>query len=350
MRVSGQAGPSRELDLAAQKDTQSDAAGQTTIIIPCRQIDLLTRRCVDRCIRACPGAAITVLPDEAPGDGQTPAGVTVLPSGPVNPSAKRNLGARAAATEYIALIDNDAYPAAGWLAAAVSVLRSEPDLGAVGGPNVSPPDQPLARRIVGNACRSFLVAGPCAYRKIAGAAARDCDHLSSCNLVMRREEYLAVGGMDETVFIGDDTFLSARLRDHGRRLRFATGVLVYHQDRSLRGFVAQRIARGVDLLRVTAATRRKELFLHFLPAALLVFLLAGWVLLFYPGLRWIYVAVPGAYAAACLIESIRHSARAAEWPGTLLAIVVGNLGPGVGILLRAIHMAPDLRRIYRNDT
>jgi len=335
--------------LADRKDRQYDAAGQTTIIIPCRSIGPLTLRCIDRCIRACPGAAITVLPDEPLAAGQKPTGVTVLPTGPVNPAAKRNLAARAAVSEYIALIDSDAYPADGWLAEAVPVLRAEPDVGAVGGPNVSPADQPLARRVVGNACRSFLVAGPYAYRKIAGAAARDCAHLSSCNLVMRREDYLAVGGMDETLFTGDDTSLSARLRDRGRRLRFCANVLVYHQDRPLRAFLAQRVARGADDFRDPAATKLNENFFCFLPAAVLVFLLAGWILLFWPGLRWIYVGIAGAYALACLIESVRHSARAAEWPGTLAAIIAGNLGPGAGILLQAIRLAPDPHRSYCND-
>ena len=41
--------------------------------------------------------------------------VRMLPTGPVKPSDKRNIGVNAAKGEVVAFIDGDAYPAKDWL-------------------------------------------------------------------------------------------------------------------------------------------------------------------------------------------------------------------------------------------
>ena len=69
-----------------------------------------------------PDFEIIILPDEALADGLLVRGaipITVIPTGPVNPAEKRDLGIKHAKGEIIAFIDDDAYPVKDWLKAAI---------------------------------------------------------------------------------------------------------------------------------------------------------------------------------------------------------------------------------------
>ncbi len=46
-------------------------------------------------------------------------GITIIPTGPVGPPLKRDIGAKKAKGEIIAFIDDDAYPRKDWLINAV---------------------------------------------------------------------------------------------------------------------------------------------------------------------------------------------------------------------------------------
>ena len=97
--------------------------------------------------------------------------------------AKRNLGVQHSRRRYVAFIDSDAYPQKGWLVNAIAALEQSRRVWAVGGPNVSPPDEAASERFVGLALRSILVAGPGYFIKVFGPRGT-CEHLPSCNLVL----------------------------------------------------------------------------------------------------------------------------------------------------------------------
>ena len=66
-------------------------------------------------------------------------------SGAVGPADKRDLGAQAARGRFLAFIDDDAYPDAGWLKAALPHFEDEA-VWAVGGPGVTPENDGYRRR------------------------------------------------------------------------------------------------------------------------------------------------------------------------------------------------------------
>jgi cellulose synthase/poly-beta-1,6-N-acetylglucosamine synthase-like glycosyltransferase len=321
---------------------------ETTIIIICREIDAYTRRCADRCLATCPGAGILIVCDNPSGSPFADPRVRILKS--VSPSlgAKRNQAVKSAATPYVALIDDDAYPHRDWLGNALRILKADSDVGAVGGPCVPPPDQPLTRRVTGNACRSFLVSGLYFYGHSRLPRTRDREHLSSCNMVLRTADYLRVEGMDEDGFMCDDVSLCARLRREGLRLRFASDVVVYHTSRTLRGFVWQRFSRGTQTLPDWRRSGSACLASELISPAFLMFLLIGPALLRVPALRWFYPAVTLAYLLACATETVRFSRGLIEVPGTFVAILIGNLGPGLGFLVSCLGVRIPPERIYRS--
>jgi hypothetical protein len=315
------------------------------IAIPCIAPNALVRKCVTECRKQCPGAEIYVVADRAEA-GEDIAGAELVVTGFITMSAKRNLVARRSTRTYLGLIDSDAYPAPGWMQNAIRVLERRPEVWMVGGPNISPPDEPAVERCVGAAQRSFLVTGAYAFRKTPGARARDVDDLPSCNMVLRRADFLALGGMREDLYIYEDKEMCTKVIAAGRCVHFSPDVTVFHKDRSLRLFLFQRLAWGASLWRGLRASGFKVYLL--LPSLMVGFLLSAPLALAVPYWGYLYLAVGGVYLATVAAEGMRHAGSAAEMPATMAAILVGNLGPGLGSWLGPLGLLPDARKIYRN--
>jgi len=90
--------------------------------------------------------------------------VILVDDGTIDRSTARNRGLEAVSAPVVALTDDDTRPPAAWLATALSAFESDPDLVCLEGP-------------VYGGCRSF---GP--------------RHYVGCNLAVRREAALEVGG------------------------------------------------------------------------------------------------------------------------------------------------------------
>ena len=325
---------------------EQDAA----IVIPAIEINPLVDRCIAECRADSPGADIILLLDTAPpeiGGDDTYGGARVIVTGPVTISAKRNRGAEATDRTFLAFIDSDAYPAPGWLGNAIRELEKDPMLGICGGPNVSPPDARGSERYVGLAQKSVLVTGHLNFRK-QKAAARYCDDLPSCNMVMRRADYLALGGMDESLYIYEDKDLCRKAVEAGKRILFTPDVLVFHRDRPLNLFINQRLVWGANIWTTAPRARRASDLVVFLPVTAVVFFLSGAVLLWLSIWGWVWGPVAGLYGALIAVETVRRAERPGDLPGLALALVIGNLGPGVGAVLGPLGLLPDQRRLYRN--
>lgn len=331
----------------SQKEYQNSVTSdKASIVIPCREVDAPTERCVAACLRIYPRTEVIVVPDTYPFDGTHLEGVVVLPSGPLNPAAKRNMAARVARGEFLAFIDSDAYPETGWLEAAIKVLEQSPTIGAVGGPTLLPPDQPWNRRVVGNAQCSVLLAGPFAFKRTV-AQARDCQSLSTCNLILRRQNFLAVGGMDGSFFTSDDASINRRIKACGR-VYFCPEVRVYHQSRTLQGLLLQRLAWGFDSLKCIRQFNTVTSWLSLVPTGFLIFLLSGWILLFFGAWKWVYLIPASVFMGVSIFESVRLAGALSEVIGTWVAIVGGSLAVGAGVILSVLGVRLDPRRFYRN--
>lgn len=324
------------------------------VIVPCIAVDPLLERCVATCHELYPDVEVVALLDDATGSERIAPFATVVEVGPISLGAKRNVGVARTSTAHVAFLDSDAHPEPGWLEAALTHLDADggATLAAVGGPNVSPEDAPLDQLCVGRAHLSPLVTGWWTYRKQRAAAARDVPHLPTCNLVFRREDYLAAGGMDEGLFTAEDTDLCRRVTTTGRRIRFEPDVVVVHKDRGLRAFAVQRYVFGIAMVPLTtraAVPDRAYTAVAAAPVIAVLGLASAPLALLAPRWgRWWRRAVT-AYGLVVAAEAVRVSRRPAEVPGTAAAIAVGNLAPGVGVIVGTLGGETDLRGIYRND-
>lgn len=220
------------------------APPKVSVVIPCPNDSVMLQECL-RGLEAqtYENWEAIVLPDEFFFPQSMCGGrMSIVPTGKVRPAEKRNLGIKEAHGEIIAFIDDDAYPDPRWLEYAVKYF-SEPGIGAVGGPGVTPPGDGWLARLGGRVYDSLLVSGNYRYRYKAGGVRRDVDDYPSCNLFVRRSLLEDFGGYRTDFWPGEDTLLCKDIIDHGKRIVYDPWVIVYHHRRALFGPHLRQLGR-----------------------------------------------------------------------------------------------------------
>jgi O-antigen biosynthesis protein len=148
----------------------------------------------------------------------------------------RNEGLRVATGELVAYLDSDAYPPPEW-PYYLALGMDAPDVGGVGGPNVPPPDDPLAAHRVARA-----PGGPLHVLLTDDRA----EHVPGCNMAFWRETLTEVGGFDPIfTTAGDDVDVCWRVLDRGWEIAFHPAALVWHHRRpGLRAYLRQQRGYG----------------------------------------------------------------------------------------------------------
>jgi cellulose synthase/poly-beta-1,6-N-acetylglucosamine synthase-like glycosyltransferase len=305
-----------------------------SIVIPTRSIDSVTEECIEKCGELnYSNYDIKVVPD-MPVDGiQLPGGVKVIPSGPVGPSVKRNMGAGDGDADIVAFIDADAWPDLDWLRNAVPYFE-DAGVGAVCGPAVTPASDSLRQQVSGLTYSSSMVSGNTTYR-YAYHALREVDDYPSVNLLVRRADFDRAGGYPEEYWPGEDTVLCLRLtRDLGKRIVYVPNVVVYHHRRAvylphLKQVYAYAVHRGFFVRAFPETSRRLQFFV---PSLFVVGLVVGFVAsLFSRPIRCAYLSVVGLYGLLSMLSSIKTLSPAVNlmvFPG----IIATNVTYGIGFL------------------
>lgn len=167
-------------------------------------------------------------------------------------AAGNNQGARAATGEFLCLLNSDTEVRPRALDTMVDFLRANPAHGAVA-PMLVDPDGTVQR-----ACQAFptLLSALC-FDSIFGkfppgrwiedrylmrgfdhATSRDVQQPPGACFMMRREEFLALGGFDEELSLFyNDVDLCRQLWAKGRRIRYLTdAVVMHHRGASTKSF------------------------------------------------------------------------------------------------------------------
>ena len=148
----------------------------------------------------------------------------------------RNTGLAAATGEIIAYTDGDAWPDPDWLTyTAATFMDSEH--AAVGGWNISPPDDPPFARCVAHA------PGRPVHVLLSDLEA---EHIPGVSMAFRRAALENIRGFDPQFrAAGDDVDVCWRLLETGSTLGFAHGALVWHRHRdSLKAYWKQQRGYG----------------------------------------------------------------------------------------------------------
>jgi len=236
-----------------------------SIIIPLKQI---SRYLVEETIPAIlkqtyQNFEIIVLPDK-PTEEKFPK-TRIIPSWPeVGPAQKRNLGAQKARGEILAFIDDDAYPDPNWLKNALAVFKyqassaqapssnqilnikqapplaersiflNRSSLAAVCGPGVTPPHDPLLAQVSGWMWASFLGSGGAGRYRCWPQKKQMVDDFPTFNLLVKKSDFLKVGGFNANFWPGEDTKLCHDLVYRlGKKIIYDPKILVYHHRRKI---------------------------------------------------------------------------------------------------------------------
>ncbi len=305
---------------------------RVSILIAFAQPNSYLAQCLEK-IRALdyPDYEVILLPDR---EMKNPGGpVRVVPTGPVGPPEKRDLGAAEATGEILAFIDDDAYPQEDWLKTAVPHFGNL-EVAAVGGPASTAPEDGLRQQAGGRVLAGWMVGGVHVYRHIPKML-RDVDDYPTCNLLVRKSSFERAGGFDSPYWPGEDTVLCWKLtRGKKEKIIYDPDVQVFHHRRPLfrphwRQIGNYGLHRGYFVKKFPATSRRPN---YFLPSLWTIFLLLGWIpLLLIPGGIKFYLIPTALY----LLLALASGLRTWNWKaGTLVAagIVTTHIVYGLNFL------------------
>lgn len=301
-----------------------------SIITPMRGIDKDAEKCISECRKLdYPNFEIIIAPDTRQ-KSQIAKGIVQVPMQTRKPSAKRNAAAKAARGEILAFVDADAYPVKGWLKQAVRHFEN-PEIGAVGGPNVTPPEDSFSQKVSGDVLASFVGAGPISIRHTEKPA-RFIDALPSVNLIVRRKLFMDIGGYDEKLTTGEDLQLCFDVIKKGKKIFYDPGIKVFHHRRHMwMPHLYQMFTYGRGAAFVAKEKFTPAVFLKAIPALWILFLVFGLaagaimpaLMPFYFGAILVYLAVAAVSAA---MQSV---ARA---PFSFLGIILTHIFYGAGFV------------------
>jgi GT2 family glycosyltransferase len=272
--------------------------------------------------------------------------VRVTSSGPVSPAIKRDQGVEMASGQLLAFIDDDAYPAADWLSNLLPYFDDDA-VAAVGGPQVTPPDDAFWQQVSGATFLSPLN-GTAVERYCPGSASRFVDDWPSVNLTVRREAFLAVGGFDSTYWPGEDTKLCLDLiKNLGKKIVYAPTAVVYHHRRAgffrhLKQIGNYGLHRGFFVKRFPETSCRLS---YFIPSMFFLFVVFGPVALMMGGvIQTLYLCTWGLYVAA-IGWSIAGIYRKVHHTGMALATLPFQIGTHIWYgcrFLKGLLLVKDL--------
>jgi hypothetical protein len=194
----------------------------------------------------------------------------------LGPAAKRDLGAAQARGEILVFLDDDSYPAENLLIIAERYF-ADPSIVALGGPAITPPDDGFWQRVSGAVFLSKF-SGGAPERYIPVGRARPVQDWPSVNLMVRKEDFVAVGGFDSPYWPGEDTKLCLDLvQKTGKAIMYAPEMQVWHHRRAglwahLRQVGGYGLHRGYFAKKYPETSRRTK---YFIPTCFLIFVVSN---------------------------------------------------------------------------
>jgi cellulose synthase/poly-beta-1,6-N-acetylglucosamine synthase-like glycosyltransferase len=176
---------------------------------------------------------VIILPDAVSGDKkllEEKLDARIIETGNVNPGVKRDIALDYAKGEYLAFIDDDAYPQADWLDVAAKNFGAE-NVAAIGGPQLTPSDDSFWQKVSGAMFVSFL-SGGALTRYWPGEKIEETVDWPTVNLIVKTDAFREIGGFGIDAWPGEDTKLCLKIvKDLKKKILYIPDLIVYHHRR-----------------------------------------------------------------------------------------------------------------------
>lgn len=160
------------------------------------------------------------------------------------PAFSRNAGIKNSSGKIIAFTDSDCEAATDWIGSIIK-LFSDKNISVMMGNVVIPNSTFLADCI---SALGFPAGGHVGFEKMWHVTKEGfTDHLSSCNMALRKDIFKKYGLLDESFqFAGaEDAELSYRLAKNNVKIKYNSSAVIIHEPRtSLKSFIKWQITRG----------------------------------------------------------------------------------------------------------
>jgi len=245
---------------------------------------------------------LIVLPNDVDLDEWHDTRIQVIPSGRVGPAAKRDMGAEIARGEILVFLDDDSYPEPNLITIAEHYFTDN-NVVALGGPAMTPPHDTFWQRVSGAVFLSKF-SGSAPERYVPVGEVREIQDWPSVNMMVRKTDFLEIGGFDSPYWPGEDTKLCLDLvKKTGKKILYIPEMVVWHHRRA--GLIAHlRQIGGYGLHRGYFAKKHPETsrkITYFIPSAFLFFVAVSLVFTWLPEPMQVIILVGwGLYGVALL--------------------------------------------------
>jgi GT2 family glycosyltransferase len=207
-----------------------------SIIIPVKELNDYLKESVPKILEMdYSDYEIIILPNEIPEkipEHLSNSKVKIVASGRVSPAVKRDMGAERSKGEFLAFIDDDAYPDKDWLKLAEQEL-AQTKAEAVCGPAITPTNNSLSQKASGLFFETLVGGGGMSYRYKPAKKSFYVDDYPTVNLIVSKKAFFGAGGFDNEFWPGEDTKFCLDFVKKGYRIWYSNKLIVWHHRRKL---------------------------------------------------------------------------------------------------------------------
>lgn len=194
-----------------------------------------------------------------------------------NPSANRNAGIKKSKGKILAFLDDDAILPMNLLNNVNHFFQKYPHIEIVGGPQLTPPDDPFFSKVSGYALSSFFGGYfmSIRYKKHKINLNADEASLTSAICFIKTGVFNKINGFDASLFPGEDPEFFARAKKNNVKIAYSPDIHIYHRRRpTYILFFKQIFNYGVSRISKERRSKTKTRPVYFMPAIFTIYLVS----------------------------------------------------------------------------